>query len=76
MKGNMQEEKIAKTNRLVLCFDGTGNEYTGKSGDTNIVKLYRMFDRSSNQQYHYYQRMFSITSTQHAHDWLTPYSIL
>ena len=44
------------SNRLILCFDGTGNEFKGASGDTNIVKLYNMFDRTNLSQMHYYQR--------------------
>jgi uncharacterized protein (DUF2235 family) len=48
-------EKIP--DRLVLCFDGTGNKFSGSSGDTNIVKLYQMCDRDAKWQYHYYQRM-------------------
>lgn len=43
-------------NRLILCFDGTGNEFLGNTGDTNIVKLYNKFDRSAPHQMHYYQR--------------------
>ena len=43
-------------NRLVLCFDGTGNTFQGNTGDTNIVKLLNMFDRSAPHQMHYYQR--------------------
>ena len=42
--------------RLVLCFDGTGNKFSGKTSDTNIVKLYQMLDRRSPEQFHYYQR--------------------
>ncbi|KAI5817743.1 hypothetical protein BZA77DRAFT_309341 [Pyronema omphalodes] len=42
-------------NKLVLCFDGTGNKFTGTSTDTNIVKLYQMCDRDAKGQYHYYQ---------------------
>ncbi|KAA8898764.1 hypothetical protein FN846DRAFT_961864 [Sphaerosporella brunnea] len=42
-------------NRLVLCFDGTGNQFWGTPLDTNIVKLYQMCDRGSKKQYHYYQ---------------------
>ena len=42
--------------RLILCFDGTGNMFQGNPGDTNIVKLYNMFDRSNTSQMHYYQR--------------------
>ncbi|RYP43577.1 hypothetical protein DL770_011572 [Monosporascus sp. CRB-9-2] len=41
--------------KLVLCFDGTGNTFSGSSGDTNIVKLYDKFDRDDPRQFHYYQ---------------------
>lgn len=44
------------SNRLILCFDGTGNMFQGTPGDTNIVKLYNMFDRNNTSQMHYYQR--------------------
>jgi uncharacterized protein (DUF2235 family) len=46
-------------NRLVLCFDGTSNRFQANSADTNIVKIYEMLDRESNNQYHYYQRKSS-----------------
>lgn len=42
--------------RLILCFDGTGNAFQGNPGDTNIVKLYNMLDRTNVNQMHYYQR--------------------
>ena len=42
--------------RLVLCFDGTGDDFKGNTNDTNIVKLYEMFDRSAPRQMRYYQR--------------------
>lgn len=42
--------------KLVLCFDGTGNEYSGNTSDTNIVKLYQKLDGNAENQYHYYQR--------------------
>lgn len=35
---------------LVLCFDGTGNKFKGNSGDTNILKIFRMLDRSGGDQ--------------------------
>ncbi|KUJ21273.1 uncharacterized protein LY89DRAFT_558466, partial [Mollisia scopiformis] len=41
--------------RLVLCFDGTANKFTGDETDTNIVQIYTMLDRQSPSQYHYYQ---------------------
>ncbi|KAJ5747184.1 uncharacterized protein N7511_008880 [Penicillium nucicola] len=41
--------------QFVLCFDGTGNKFAGDASDTNLVKIYRMLDRSKSHQYHYYQ---------------------
>lgn len=41
--------------KLILCFDGTSNQFQGQDSDTNVVKLYEMFDRSDPHQYHYYQ---------------------
>jgi uncharacterized protein (DUF2235 family) len=48
--------------RLVLCFDGTSNKFNGDASDTNIVKIYEMFDRSTNDQFHYYQRKLTRTT--------------
>lgn len=45
-------------NKLVLCFDGTGNKFSGTSSDTNIVKFYQMCDRTAKGQFHYYQRCY------------------
>lgn len=42
--------------KLVLCFDGTGNKFHGDESDSNILKIFRMLDRSVEGQYHYYQR--------------------
>ena len=42
--------------KLLCCFDGTGNRYSGDTSDTNIVKLYQKFDRHAPKQFHYYQR--------------------
>lgn len=50
-----EEEKESAT-KLVLCFDGTGNQYSGDTSDTNIVKLYQKLDRKAKNQFHYYQR--------------------
>lgn len=47
---------VSSERRLVLCFDGTGNKFSGDSSDTNVVKLYQMFDRKRPEQFHYYQR--------------------
>jgi uncharacterized protein (DUF2235 family) len=38
---------------LVLCLDGTNNKYVATN--TNVVKLYAMLDRTSNDQLAYYQ---------------------
>ncbi|KAI5924864.1 hypothetical protein F4810DRAFT_718686 [Camillea tinctor] len=41
--------------KLVLCFDGTGNTFSGSTADTNVVKIYDKLDRDSEDQFHYYQ---------------------
>ena len=41
--------------RLVLCFDGTGNTFSGSNADTNVVKLLSKLDRNDPKQLHYYQ---------------------
>ncbi len=38
---------------LVLCFDGTNNEY--RAVNTNVVKIYGMLDRTGSDQLAYYQ---------------------
>jgi hypothetical protein len=45
-----------KARRLVLCFDGTDNKFSGDETDTNIVKIYELLNRECPEQYHYYQR--------------------
>lgn len=40
---------------FVLCFDGTGNKFSGTDSDSNILKIYRMLDRDDSSQFHYYQ---------------------
>ncbi|PWY90209.1 hypothetical protein BO70DRAFT_136678 [Aspergillus heteromorphus CBS 117.55] len=40
---------------FVLCFDGTGNKFCGDSSDSNVLKIFRMLDRSKPHQFHYYQ---------------------
>lgn len=42
--------------KLILCFDGTGNKFHGDDSDSNILKIFRMLDRTADDQYHYYQR--------------------
>ncbi|KAF2109025.1 hypothetical protein BDV96DRAFT_503300 [Lophiotrema nucula] len=41
--------------KFVLCFDGTGNKFSGTDADSNILKIYRMLDRNDDEQFHYYQ---------------------
>ena len=55
---DMPNEKREEQARLILCFDGTGNQYSGDTSDTNVVKLYQKFNRKTPNQYHYYQRKF------------------
>jgi uncharacterized protein (DUF2235 family) len=42
-------------NKLILCFDGTGNSFSGSNADTNVVKILNKLDRHHPKQYHYYQ---------------------
>jgi uncharacterized protein (DUF2235 family) len=39
--------------KFVLCFDGTGNKFSGTEADSNILKIYRMLDRNGDDQFHY-----------------------
>ncbi|PKY06628.1 hypothetical protein P168DRAFT_302930 [Aspergillus campestris IBT 28561] len=41
--------------QVVLCFDGTGNKFQGDESDSNVLKIFRMLDRSDPHQCHYYQ---------------------
>ncbi|KAK0624974.1 hypothetical protein B0T17DRAFT_493092 [Bombardia bombarda] len=36
--------------KIVLCFDGTGNKFHGDDSDSNILKIYRMLDRTATDQ--------------------------
>jgi len=45
----------APKKRFVLCFDGTGNKFSGDPSDSNILKIYRMLDRNDGEQFHCYQ---------------------
>lgn len=36
--------------KIILCFDGTGNKFKGNEGDTNILKIFHMLDRSGPEQ--------------------------
>lgn len=40
---------------FVLCFDGTGNKFSGTASDSNILKIFRMLDRTDPSHLHYYQ---------------------
>jgi uncharacterized protein (DUF2235 family) len=44
-----------KPKTFVLCFDGTGNKFSGTDADSNILKIYRMLDRDQGDRFHYYQ---------------------
>ena len=54
INGSIKKQK--EHGKLICCFDGTGNEYSGDTSDTNVVKLYQKFDRNAPKQFHYYQR--------------------
>ena len=50
-------KSIQKTNHsksIVLCFDGTENEF-GPKPFTNVLKLFQMLDRNNSSQICYYQ---------------------
>ena len=58
VQADMPKEEHEKPSKLILCFDGTGNQYSGDTSDTNVVKLYQKFNRNTPNQFHYYQRKF------------------
>ena len=39
-----------KPRKIVLCFDGTGNKFHGDDSDSNILKIFRMLDRTASEQ--------------------------
>jgi uncharacterized protein (DUF2235 family) len=41
-------------NSFALCFDGTGNEFRGDSTDSNVLRIFRLLDRSDPTQYTWY----------------------
>ncbi|KAG6119921.1 hypothetical protein E4U13_007088 [Claviceps humidiphila] len=51
----ISREPDRQPRKLILCFDGTGNKFHGNESDSNILKIFRMLDRSAGDQYHYYQ---------------------
>lgn len=48
LDGSRQAEEPKK---LVLCFDGTGNSFTGSNADTNVVKILNKLDRNDPHQF-------------------------
>lgn len=49
--------------KLILCFDGTGNTFSGSNADTNVVKILSQLDRNDPDQYHYYQSELLFAAT-------------
>lgn len=45
--------------KIVLCFDGTGNKFQGDDSDSNILKIYRMLDRTADDQCKFCNRLGS-----------------
>lgn len=52
MPDNTAGQQCKKRNhrKLILCFDGTGNKFHGDDSDSNILKIFRMLDRTANDQ--------------------------
>lgn len=48
--GGPQRRGKYNRRKLVLCFDGTGNKFHGDDSDSNILKIFRMLDRTANDQ--------------------------
>lgn len=59
----LQAARARGVRKLVLCFDGTGNKFHGDDSDSNILKIFRMLDRTADDQYHYYQRKHAWSPT-------------
>ena len=57
-KERFEDCKCHVPRRLVLCFDGTGNEFKADETDSNVVKIYELLNRDAPNQYHHYQREF------------------
>ena len=49
-KEHRSRHKSHKPRKIVLCFDGTGNKFHGDDSDSNILKIYRMLDRTASDQ--------------------------
>jgi hypothetical protein len=54
----------ATSRRLVLFFDGTGNQFSGTNSDTNVVKLFEKLNRDNPTQLLYYQSESAILLTE------------
>ncbi|KAF1969428.1 hypothetical protein BU23DRAFT_652823 [Bimuria novae-zelandiae CBS 107.79] len=54
-EGHQSRKIVGTPDRLVLCFDGTGNKFLGSEADTNVVKIYQLLNRNAGNQFHYYQ---------------------
>lgn len=52
--GGVQRKKQVRR-KLILCFDGTGNKFHGDESDSNILKIFRMLDRTANDQCEYFE---------------------
>lgn len=50
MSGGLQERTV-ETRNLVLCLDGTSNEFCGKN--TNVIKLFNMLQADRKQLLYY-----------------------
>jgi uncharacterized protein (DUF2235 family) len=46
--------QLLEKHSFALCFDGTGNEFRGDSTDSNVLRIFRLLDRSSPLQYSWY----------------------
>lgn len=62
----MENTEASEPKKLILCFDGTGNTFSGSNADTNVVKILSKLDRNHPGQYHYYQSEFNTLSNQNA----------
>ncbi|KAK3395059.1 hypothetical protein B0H63DRAFT_408362 [Podospora didyma] len=66
----------ARSRKLVLCFDGTGNAFSGSNSDTNVVKLLSKLDRNDPDQFHYYQTgigTYDIDATSVDRSWIASF---
>ncbi|EKG14989.1 hypothetical protein MPH_07889 [Macrophomina phaseolina MS6] len=55
LAGGWYDSTPNRHRKFVLCFDGTGNKFSGTDSDSNILKIFRMLDRRDGSQFHYYQ---------------------